>query len=90
MCACDIGRCMAVRSLRCTLLPPFGSGGHATKSTSHQVNPDATGVSVRTEGRQPRSGKEQDMHSAVREHAPLASPSLALEGLPPCFREGKI
>ena len=30
------------------------------------------------------------MHSAVREHAPLASPSLALEGLPPCFREGKI
>ena len=33
MCACDIGRCMAVRSLRCTLLPPFGSGGHARKST---------------------------------------------------------
>ena len=30
------------------------------------------------------------MHWAVREHAPLASPSLALEGLPPCFREGKI
>ena len=33
-----------------------------------QGNPDETGVSVRTEGRQPRSGKEQDIPRAVREH----------------------
>ena len=38
-----------------------------------EVNPDATGVSVRTEGRQPRTRKEQDIDRAVKEHAPLAS-----------------
>ena len=90
MCACEIGRCMQVRSLRHTLLPPFGSGEHAKKRAEQRPTRVATGVSVKTEGRRPRSGKEQDIHRAVREHAPLASPSFALECLPPCFRRYKI
>ena len=48
------------------------------------------GGSVGAGAEHPRPLKEGCSTAARRAHAPHEAPSLALEGLPPCWKRGKI